>query len=800
MNSNTYSATDISRHAVKSTFDFKRPLSKKPKSNKGKTEGNTSLRMVMRKMPLDISGNDATFRTIQTKIEMTKRANAFRLSIDVSPKATYVALTVSNNGFSDNNKLPTSNEDDSAHYSLFIANQHDIPNSTYVGYTEVKTTEIHNVDDEDDDIDARENDVDDDTHCDNDWMVYMSKHQDHVYVKRSDHRIMSCKNAILTQKTSECPRNRKITNVKVQEVILKYALAEFEKNGCFEQSQKLSGRHVQIPQQQEYKLRLPQMTPVPLYPNDRNEQININPFFPLLNSFGQWPNESEISPSQLAEAGFHCEENGNTVGCRSCGIKLTVEDFNGNDPKIVHRQRSPTCPAAHRENNSFVQQETTGRTNISDVEAAYRDITISGNNVNRRNELAEIDVINEEHRERRQRNASSASNNIDEDGYGAGAAALAASGAPASATSPPPLTYQPRNPNQISTEVRRETFRNWPGRTQDIDNLVSAGFFYTGESDIVRCFHCDIGLAEWDPTDDPWVEHARHSPDCPHLRSERDGRFILEIQRSWAEIYTPKHSQMSETNARLQTFSNWPRDFVVQTPEHLAAAGFFYTGETDTVRCHYCDGGLREWEPNDDPWTEHAKWFPFCKFVIKVKGLSFIQAAAPIEESDGEEDNPVGVTSPPSRPTPSYEERCRKKDIEKPMMSAAVESVKDFGYGRKMIKKAILLHVETSGKREFNAKELMDMIFKLEENEASYEMDGSDSCSSSDEINLTPKAMAKENEYLKSKQLCDHCQTRDKRVVFRPCGHISMCESCAESQKRCTVCSKEVESRLKIYI
>ena len=47
-------------------------------------------------------------------------------------------------------------------------------------------------------------------------------------------------------------------------------------------------------------------------------------------------------------------------------------------------------------------------------------------------------------------------------------------------------------------------------------------------------------------------------------------------------------------------------------------------GEEDVVRCHYCDGGLRHWEPGDVPWEEHARWFPFCKYVIKMKGRDFI--------------------------------------------------------------------------------------------------------------------------------------------------------------------------------
>ncbi len=32
-------------------------------------------------------------------------------------------------------------------------------------------------------------------------------------------------------------------------------------------------------------------------------------------------------------------------------------------------------------------------------------------------------------------------------------------------------------------------------------------------------------------------------------------------------------------------------------------------GLSDQVKCFYCDGGLRNWQPHDEPWTEHARWF-----------------------------------------------------------------------------------------------------------------------------------------------------------------------------------------------
>lgn len=47
-------------------------------------------------------------------------------------------------------------------------------------------------------------------------------------------------------------------------------------------------------------------------------------------------------------------------------------------------------------------------------------------------------------------------------------------------------------------------------------------------------------------------------------------------------------------------------------------------GSGDQVRCFHCDGGLHNWEVDDDPWTEHARWFSTCPFVGMVRGQEFI--------------------------------------------------------------------------------------------------------------------------------------------------------------------------------
>jgi len=67
---------------------------------------------------------------------------------------------------------------------------------------------------------------------------------------------------------------------------------------------------------------------------------------------------------------------------------------------------------------------------------------------------------------------------------------------------------------------------------------------------------------------------------------------------------------METTNARVKTFINgWPKH-IRATAKELASAGFYFLGKYDQVKCYYCNGGLQNWHYNDNPWFEHAKWYP----------------------------------------------------------------------------------------------------------------------------------------------------------------------------------------------
>ena len=51
------------------------------------------------------------------------------------------------------------------------------------------------------------------------------------------------------------------------------------------------------------------------------------------------------------------------------------------------------------------------------------------------------------------------------------------------------------------------------------------------------------------------------------------------------------------------------------------------TGPHDNVRCFHCDGGLKNWQPDDDPWVVHGRWFPRCAYLATQRDQGFIEAA-----------------------------------------------------------------------------------------------------------------------------------------------------------------------------
>ncbi|XP_025720822.1 baculoviral IAP repeat-containing protein 7 [Callorhinus ursinus] len=163
-----------------------------------------------------------------------------------------------------------------------------------------------------------------------------------------------------------------------------------------------------------------------------------------------------------------------------------------------------------------------------------------------------------------------------------------------------------------------------------------------------RCWCCGPELSRWAADNSPTQGRCGPLSLCSHTvgqgtcctvswggQDHMDGQILgqlrplaeqeeeEEVGARAAPSARPAFPGMGSEELRLASFYDWPLTTVVR-PELLAAAGFFHTGQQDKVRCFFCYGGLQSWEQGDDPWTEHAKWFPRCEFLLQTKGRDFV--------------------------------------------------------------------------------------------------------------------------------------------------------------------------------
>ncbi|KAK7605494.1 hypothetical protein V9T40_007352 [Parthenolecanium corni] len=349
--------------------------------------------------------------------------------------------------------------------------------------------------------------------------------------------------------------------------------------------------------------------------------------------------------------------------------------------------------------------------------------------------------------------------------------------------------------NLFRESDRLRTFENWPVPFIDKKDLANAGFYYTNRGDSVKCPFCNIKVGCWCINDDPLTEHETHSPNCtfivrrksaaqnhedidleclpadeagPYNFSGEDtcGPVGIQGRQSPALILqtmsresmyeklnvncteSPVFPLYSTHSDRLKTFSNWPLESRL-SPEALSEAGFFYTGEQDRAACFQCGGALHHWDPTDDPWVEHALWFPNCKYVQSIKGQKFIDLARQRK----------------------HEGLARTQEE----IQAAIDTFKE------LVCKGDANKVNPNDKVNESSSE----------GTSGYE---SESPSSQEIAANEAKADAE------SRMTCLICLEAERDSILLPCYHMVACQNCANKLTKCCFCREPVFFRRRVFM
>ncbi|KOB77776.1 putative survivin, partial [Operophtera brumata] len=142
--------------------------------------------------------------------------------------------------------------------------------------------------------------------------------------------------------------------------------------------------------------------------------------------------------------------------------------------------------------------------------------------------------------------------------------------------------------------------------------------------DRAMCFTCLVCLVCWEKSDEPWVEHERHSPNCPFVRGEYTHNVPISVSTEYlhrAATTAPCASPASCVLGEERRAVGGARATLAQLP---LRAGRVYTQRAyilpspsgdDRALCFTCLVCLVCWEKSDEPWVEHERHSPNCPFV-----------------------------------------------------------------------------------------------------------------------------------------------------------------------------------------
>ncbi|KAM3612380.1 uncharacterized protein V6R79_007762 [Siganus canaliculatus] len=442
-----------------------------------------------------------------------------------------------------------------------------------------------------------------------------------------------------------------------------------------------------------------------------------------LDSFRGSSLVQQVSAERLARAGFYFTGHADRVRCFSC--RKTVENWHREDTPVErHKEVSPACTflsCIHRTNFNPISDTTLSNGSSYNEEAEDMEYRLRTGEV------------------------------VDESTY-------------------------PLAPHMRNEEARLQTFSSWPSAAPVTPrDLAQAGLYYLGQSDQVQCFCCAGMLAGWETGDTAWGEHAKHFPHCFFILGHDVGNIPFfgnaEVEECSSRQSASSDIPRGSFEERLATFAEVEHPI---DPVRLARAGFYSTGAGDKVICFRCNGGLKGWQPEEDPWEEHAKHYPGCSFLLAEKGQEFV--------------NCIQLQEPQRKGASSSHQNgfsgCRNEVLQSSMAQKAIE----WGLKPSVVEKTTLEKISRTGSGYSSLEALIE------------------DCLNSSPQNDDAKTQEQEEDPLEKlrklqmEKQCKICMDRDICIVFIPCGHLVTCKECSLSLVKCPICCGAIAQKVKTYI
>lgn len=383
-------------------------------------------------------------------------------------------------------------------------------------------------------------------------------------------------------------------------------------------------------------------------------------------------------------------------------------------------------------------------------------------------------------------------------------------------------------------ENRLKTYNKWPLKFITPDKLAKAGFYYTGIKDKVKCLYCSIDLEYWGKNDDPYIEHKLLSPHCQYFKEKQDFNLYdhkSDVMTAYVQnflcavgimtdvtdknmIVLTNYKSLTSFESRMKTFKTFTKklNHEVQT---FCKAGLFYIGERDRMMCFCCNQGLMDWEVDDDPWVEHARWSPLCSYILLSKGKRFV------EEVGGEVNYSLRINLEELNKLFTIHRHLAVDSDTMRNLETSVESntFPDFVEPVTIIRvKQQEPSIPDSVVCKICFKEKLEVLFMPCRHviaciQCAVTLELCAICRQPFTLTMrvglyVTNLKQFSQDYLGSENanelidpvLCKMCCKDQMQAVFLPCRHISTCYKCASKVKQCLVCFEPVFAFMQIFI
>ncbi|CAF3452021.1 unnamed protein product [Rotaria sp. Silwood1] len=459
-------------------------------------------------------------------------------------------------------------------------------------------------------------------------------------------------------------------------------------------------------------------------------------------TFSHWPHRTMPSQAQMIEAGFFNCNVGDRVICIYCNLICQQWTPHTDDACEVHKTLSPNC--------IYVKAKLI------------------------RPEARSILIVNE-------------------------TAVGAASGSHSSTSNNPDLfrcnEFVPTAACHAAyTELPRRTasFATWPSENlPSVEDLVRAGFFYTGTKSIVTCFYCNGSLQNWGQNDNPMIEHARWFPHCAYAKQLCGVDLYRKIQES--KRAQQERARGNESKEKVSTIgmsgnntNSNSRQLLIpdeSTLSRLVAARLDLPNSQSLLSKNFKLSIIKRcWEDQlrlkQDDFVSDADLHMACIILQKQ-----------IEHIDGKKENII---------IPTIKMKKIREDSEREIAETLTRQ------------QSALIR---TGSAPTQSMPIATSNYTDVEMTTSSQSATNESVSSSQESSTvkqeetkvpkpTTSVTSEQNQTSDSSPAnpCVLCLTEEKRLACIPCGHLATCVPCGHSLRSCPICRREIEAFVRIYI